>query len=93
MLWIGEGSMASQTTTVDKPQLEIEELRNSAIWWSLPGLFLAAVALYSGSTTFSDPLHGAVPGAIFLLLPFAGVFFLLKSQYLVVAWVLRVVQF
>lgn len=80
--------MAAMTTIVDKPLAEIEELKNSTIWWSLSGLFVAAIALYAVATSFSDPLYGGVPGVILLLLLPAVWLLLQKSHYLAAAWVL-----
>ena len=77
--------MVEMITKADKPRTEIEELKSSTIWWSLSGLFLAAVALYGAVATFPDPLHGGVPGVILLLLSPAVWFLLQKSHYLVAA--------
>ena len=60
--------MVEMTTNVDVPRAEIEELKNNTFWWSVSGLFLAAIALYLFARTFPDPMYGAVPGLLFLLL-------------------------
>ena len=80
--------MVEMTTHVDVPRAEIEELKNNTFWSSVSGLFLAAISLYLFARTFPDPIYGAVPGLLFLLLSPAVWLLRLKSHYLVAAWVL-----
>ena len=63
-------------------------MKSSTIWWSLTGLLVAAIALYTIPASFSDPLYGGVPGVILLLLLPTVWFLLQKSHNLVAAWVL-----
>ena len=71
--------MVEITTHVDEPWAEIEELKNSTIWWSLSSLLLAASALYLVAADFPDPLLGALPGVILLL--FSAVVWLLLQNF------------
>ena len=80
--------MVELTTNLDVPRAEIEELKNNTFWWSVSGLFLAAIALYLFARTFPDPIYGAIPGLLFLLLSPAVWFLRLKAHYLVAAWAL-----
>ena len=80
--------MVQMTTEFDIPRAEIEELKNNTFWWSVSGLFLAAIALYLFARTFPDPIYGAIPGLLFLLLSPAVWFLRLKAHYLVAAWAL-----
>ena len=80
--------MSELTTRADGLRAEIEEVRSSTLWWSLSGLFLAAFALYVVAAAFPDPLSGALPGAILLLM--ASVIWLLLNSlhYRFAAWAL-----
>ncbi len=80
--------MVEMTTNVDTPWAEIEELKSSTIWWSLSGLFLAAIALYVVAAAFPDPIYGTLPGVILLLLSPAVWLLRQTSHYLVAACVL-----
>ena len=80
--------MVEMRAHVDEPWAEIEELKNSTVWWSLSGLLLAASALYLVAAGFPDPLLGALPGVILLLTSAAVWLLLQKSLFRIAAWVM-----
>ena len=80
--------MVDMTSKYDAPRAEIEELKSSTIWWSLSPFFLAAFALYLVAVAFTDPIYGAVPGVILLLLSSAVWCLRQMSHYLAAALVL-----
>ena len=80
--------MVDMTNKGDTPRAEIEELKSSTIWWSLSPVFLAAFALYMVAVAFTDPIFGAVPGVILLLLSSAVWCLWQMSHYLAAALVL-----
>ena len=80
--------MVEITTRVDGLRAEIEELKSSTIWWSITGLLLAAFSLYLVAATFPDPIYGAVPGMVLLLLSPVIWFLREKLHYLIAAWLL-----
>ena len=80
--------MVEMTTRVNGLRAEIEELKSSTIWWSITGLLLAAFSLYLVAVTFPDPIYGAVPGMLLLLLSPVIWFLREKLHYLIAAWLL-----
>ena len=80
--------MVDMTSKYDTPRAEIEELKSSTIWWSLSPFFLAAFALYLVAVAFTDPIYGAVPGVILLLLSSAVWCLRQMSHYLAAALLL-----
>ncbi len=80
--------MVDMTSKRDTPRAEIEELKSSTIWWSLSPFFLAAFALYLVAAAFTDPIYGAMPGVILLLLSSAVWCLRQMSHYLAAALVL-----
>ncbi len=85
--------MVEMTTRIDEPRAEIEELKSSTLWWSLSGLFLAAIALYAVAAAFPDPIYSALPGVVLLLWSSAVLILLLTSHYQVAAWALVIGSF
>ncbi len=80
--------MAELATRVDGLRAEIEEVKSSTLWWSLTGLFLAAITLYGVAAAFPDPLLTALPGVILLLLAAVVWLLLQTSHYLLASWTL-----
>lgn len=80
--------MVELTTRVDGLRAEIEEVKGSTLWWSLTGLFLAAITLYGVAAAFPDPLLTALPGVILLLLAAVVWLLLQTSHYLLASWAL-----
>ncbi len=80
--------MVELTGRVDGLRAEIEEVRSSTLWWSLTGLFLAAITLYGVAAAFPDPFLTALPGVILLLLAVVVWLLLQASRYLLASWAL-----
>jgi len=80
--------MGELATRVDGLRAEIEEVKSSTIWWSLTGLFLAAITLYGVASAFPDPLVTTLPGVILLLLAAVVWLLLQASHYLLASWAL-----
>lgn len=77
--------MVETRIAVDGLQADIEELRSSNVWLSLAPVIPAAFALYFIGTSLPDPLYGALPGAVLLLLALAVSWLVHKSHYRVAA--------
>lgn len=77
--------MTNTGTAVDGLQADIEELRSSNVWLSVAPVTPAAFALYLIAKSLPDPLHGALPGVILLLLAAVVSWLIHKSHYRVAA--------